>query len=254
MMVYVGLRRGAGVGVAALVLAGGLLSGCSFSVGSGGGKPIVSKADLQKDISERLEKAGQKPQSVNCKDDLEGEVGKSTRCEVALTDTNAFEPIVTVTKVDGTTVSYDMTPAVSKEQLEKSVATLVQDNSGIKADSVQCESGLEGKKGSEAHCNVTVNGQTEARTVDVTKVDGLLMNFNLIPILPQADLENSLLEQLTPQVGRRPDSATCAGNLDGKPGNTVDCTVVAGDETQDFTLTVTSVEGNQINFKYAPKS
>jgi hypothetical protein len=134
------------------------------------------------------------------------------------------------------------------------VGTLVQDNTGTKADSVQCETGLEGQKGAEVHCNVTVNGQTEVRTVDVTKVDGLLMNFNLIPILPQADLENSLLEQLTPQVGRRPDSATCAGNLDGKPGNTVDCTVVAGQESQDFTLTVTSVDGNQINFKYAPTS
>ena len=44
-------------------------------------------AELQKDISERLEKAGQKPESVTCKDDLEGEVGKTTRCEVALSPT-----------------------------------------------------------------------------------------------------------------------------------------------------------------------
>ena len=85
----------------------------------------MSKTDLEKDISERLEKAGQKPQTVTCKDDLQGEVGKSTRCEVVLSNTNSFEPVVTVTKVEGTTVSYDMTPAVSKTQLEKAVAGLV---------------------------------------------------------------------------------------------------------------------------------
>ena len=37
------------------------------------------KADLQKDITDRLTKAGQTPQSVNCAEDLVGEVDKTTR-------------------------------------------------------------------------------------------------------------------------------------------------------------------------------
>ena len=116
--------RRTGAVLAAMAVTGVTLTGCSFSIGSSG-PPVVTKADLQKDISERLEKAGKKPKSVECKDDLKGEVGKSVTCEVALTDTNVFEPVVTVTKVEGKTVSYDMAPAVSKEQLEKAVGRLL---------------------------------------------------------------------------------------------------------------------------------
>ena len=162
---------------------------------------------------------------------------------------------MTVTRSRGTTISYDMTPAVSKEQLEKSVSSLVSDASGATVDSVTCDSGLEGKKGAEAHCDVTVGGGTTMqRTVDVTKVDGLLMNFTLIPVLPKDQVQESLLGQLAEQLGERPDSAECSENPEGKPGNTIDCTVVAGSESQEFTLTVNSVDGDRINYSYAPKA
>ena len=245
--------RRTGALLAAMAVIGVTLTGCSFSIGSSG-PPVVAKADLQKDISDRLEKAGQKPKSVECKDDLKGEVGKSVTCEVALTDTNAFEPVVTVTKVDGSTVSYDMAPAVSKEQLEKAVGRLLSESSGTTVDSVTCESGLEGKKGAEAQCDVTAGGVTLKRTVDVTKVDGLLMNFTVIPVLTKTQVESSLLDQLESQLGQRPDSADCTTDLQGTPGTTIDCTVVAGAETQVFTLTVNSVDGDKIDFNYAPKA
>jgi hypothetical protein len=237
------------VSTVAIALAGGALTGCSFS-----STPVVAKSDLQKDISERLEKAGQKPQSVTCKDDLSGEVGKTVPCEVVMTDTNSFEPVVKVTKVEGATVSYEMTPAVTKEQLAKSVSNLLSNASGEKVDSVTCESGLEGKKGSEAQCDVTAGGVTTRRTVDVTEVDGLLISFTVVPVLAKQNVENTLLDQLAEQLGQRPDSADCSGNLEGKPGNTIDCKVVAGDETQDFTLTVKDVTDDQINFSFAPKA
>jgi Domain of unknown function (DUF4333) len=240
-------RLGAALATAGLACAA--LSGCSFNVSTG---VSVSKTDLEKDISQRLEKVGQKPQTVTCKDDLKGEVGKSTRCEVVLSSTNSFEPIVTVTKVEGTTVSYDMTPAVSKTQLDKSVASLISQASGVTVDSVNCEGGLDGKLGAETHCDVTGNGVTSRRTVAVTKVDGLMMNFDVLPVLEKAQVENSLLDQLATQLGSRPDSATCSGDLEGKVDNTITCTVVAGPETQDFTLTVTSVNGDRINFNYKP--
>ena len=225
------------------------MTGCSFS-----STPVVAKSDLQKDISERLEKAGQKPQSVTCKDDLSGEVGKTVDCEVVLTDTNSIEPVVKVTKVEGTTVSYEMTPALTKEQLAKSVSSLLPKASGEKVDSVTCESGLEGKKGSETHCDVTAGGETVRRTVDVTEVDGLLISYALVPTMSKQNVENSLLDRLAEQLGQRPDSADCSGNLEGKPGNTIDCRVVAGSETQDFTLTVNRVEDDVINFSYKPKA
>ena len=91
-----------------------VLNGCIFSAGMSS-TPTVAKDALQKDITDRLAKAGEKPESVTCSEDLVGEVGKTTRCEVVMGPTNSFEPVVTVTGVDGSTINYDMTPAVSKD-------------------------------------------------------------------------------------------------------------------------------------------
>jgi hypothetical protein len=166
---------GAAATVGAAVIVG--LSGCSFSIG--GGTPTVTKADLQSDIADRLQKAGQKPVSVTCTADLEGVVGKTTTCEVVLSATNAFEPTVSVTKVEGSTVSYEMAPALSQAQLEKSVKDIVAKSVGRAVESVTCESGLEGKVGNKASCEVTAGGETSTDTVTVTEVDGLLMNFSV---------------------------------------------------------------------------
>jgi hypothetical protein len=243
-------RSRLGAALAAAGLTAAALSGCSFHVSTGG--LSVSKTDLEKDITQRLTDKNQKPQTVTCKDDLQGEVGKSTRCEVVLSSTNAFEPVVTVTKVDGTTVSYDMTPAMSKTQLEKGVSDLLAQASGTAVDSVTCDGGLDGKVDNSTHCDVTAGGTTNKRTVVVTKVDGLMMYFNVLPVLEKAQVESSLLDQLAKQLGSRPDSATCSGDLEGKVNNSITCTVVAGQETQDFKITVTSVNGDRIDFNYAP--
>jgi hypothetical protein len=164
----------------AIVTAVALVCGCDFNARVGG-SPTVSKDALQSEIADRLTKAGQKPQSVTCREDLIGEVGETARCEVVVNPTNSFEPVVTVTGVDGTTIDYEMTPAVSKEQLEAAVTRLVT-ATGVRVDAVSCESGLDGEVGSVAHCNVVSEGVKVRRTVEVNNVDGLMMNFDLLPI------------------------------------------------------------------------
>jgi hypothetical protein len=164
------------VGAAALVCA--TTVGCSFSIG-GDDTPTVAKADLETDISNRLENVGQKPESVTCSADLEGVVGNTTTCEVVLSDTNAIEPIVEVTEVDGSTVSYEMTPALSQTQLENSVGNLVSDTAGDEVAGVACDGGLEGAEGNEANCSMQLGGEPLDTIVSVTTVDGLLMNFEV---------------------------------------------------------------------------
>ena len=87
------------------------LSDCTEN-GSGSNVPTVSRQALQEDISRRLAEAGEKPQSVTCREDLVGELRATARCEVVVSATNSFEPIVTVTAVDGEAVDYAMTPDV----------------------------------------------------------------------------------------------------------------------------------------------
>jgi hypothetical protein len=238
--------------VGALATVWPLVAGCDADVRVGG-TPAVGKDALQTDIAARLAKAGEQPQSVTCNEDLVGELGKTTRCDVVMSPTNSFEPVITVTGVDGSAINYEMSPAVSKEQLEKAVSRLVADAGQVQAASVSCESGLGGKVGATAHCDVDARGVKLRRTVEVTAVEGLMMNVDLVPVLTKEEVASSLLDDFERQLGRRPDSAQCAGNLEGKAGNTVDCTVVSGPDTRSFTLTVTTVSGGSINYSYAPR-
>ncbi len=239
--------------VAATALGGAALAGCSahFSVNS---QPTVSKESLQDDIANRLTESGNKPESVTCKEDLVGEVGKTARCEVVMSPTNSFEPVVRVTGVDGTTVHYEMSPALSKQQVEQAVKRLVAKQESVTVDSVSCESGLEGRKGALTHCDVDAGGVQGGRIAEVSNVKGLLMSFSVMPVLSKSDVQDSLLDELEHKLGARPDSADCSGELAGKPGRSVDCTVKAGADTGDFRLTVTSVDGGTINYRYAPKT
>ena len=189
---------------------------------------------------------------MTCNEDLVGEVGKTTRCEVVMSATNSFEPVISVTGVDGSAINYEMSPAVSKEQLEKAVSRLVIDASREPVASVSCESGLEGTVSATAHCDVDTGGVKLRRTVEVNSVEGLMMNFDAVPVLTKEEVASSLLAEFERQLGRRPDSAQCTDNLEGKPGNTVDCTVVSGQDTTSFTLTVTPVSGGSINNSYRP--
>ena len=193
-------RLGAALAVAGLGAAA--MSGCSFSARTG---VSVSKTDLQKEISQKLEAAGQKPQSVTCKDDLQGEVGKSTRCEVVIDSSSSFDLLVNATKVEGTTVSYEMTPSESKAQLERDVAKMLADPS-VTIDSVSCEGGLDGKVGAETRCDVTAAGSTATRTVAVTRVEGLMMYFKVLPMLGK-DRKSTRLNSSHIQKSRMPSSA-----------------------------------------------
>ena len=234
-------------GMGAVVLAGAVLSGC-------GSHLTVSKDSLQSDISDRLTKAGQQPQSVTCKDDLIGEVGRSARCEIVLSPQNTFESVVTVTGVAGSVVNYDMKPALSKEQLQASVSRLVEKSTGEPVNSVDCESGLEGDSGAEAFCWVDTGGAKLRRTVELKNVTGLLLSYDLVPLLTKAQVEAQLLDQLQQQLGQRPDSAACTDTLEGKVGTSVDCVVVTGGEAKTYVVTVTSVEDSKITFSSAPKT
>ncbi len=235
------------------VLAAVTASAVGCDMHASGDVAAVDTSDLQSDITERFVEAGERPQSVSCRDALVGVVGQTTHCDVVLSPTNSFAPIVTVTSVDGATINYELLPALSKEQLERAVVRLVDDAGGPQGSQATCVDGLLGEVGETAECDITTAGVALRRTAEVTSVEGLMMKFDLIPILTKAEVENSLLDDLARHLGRRPDSATCSGNLEGKPGNTVDCAVIAGPESASFIVTVTTVDGTKIDYSYAPR-
>lgn len=128
--------------------------------------PSVSASALQQDLMDTLTKGGNDPKSVTCPEDLVGEIGKTVQCEVVLSEANTVQAVLTVTKVNDTGLDYDLKPALTKDQLERTITDMAS------AESVVCDAGLEGIAGASTTCAITRDGATSQNTVAVKKVEG----------------------------------------------------------------------------------
>jgi hypothetical protein len=68
----------------------------------------------------------------------------------------------------------------------------------------------------------------------------------------QSDLEEQVVETITPDDAKATVDATCADDLDRKVDATQDCHVEIGDETADVRVNVTGVDGNEVEFDLTP--
>lgn len=66
--------------------------------------------------------------------------------------------------------------------------------------------------------------------------------------IDQSEVETQIADSLEEQVGQRPDSVECPGDLDGEVGATMRCTLTAGDTKFGVGVEVTSVEDNKAKF------
>ncbi len=64
----------------------------------------------------------------------------------------------------------------------------------------------------------------------------------------QSQVEQKVSEQLTKQVGQKPDSVSCPDDLPAKKGSTMRCTLSSGGTSIGLTVTVTSVEDSDVKF------
>jgi hypothetical protein len=244
------VKNGIGACGVAATLAGLLaaaLSGCSASV-KVESNASVSADDLQKDLTDRLNKAGMKAEQITCQDSLAAEVGKTARCEVSFSATNKIEAVFTATKVDGKTVSFDITPAMTKEEVEKAVAGLAS------APSATCASGLNGKLDETTRCEITIDGKPTKRVVEVSKVDPakLGMELSMYMLLPKQQVEDLLMQKLGSD-GKPVETVDCIDDVMSKVGSTVECAAVTGNDKTGYVVTVSEAEGDTVNFDYQIK-
>lgn len=66
--------------------------------------------------------------------------------------------------------------------------------------------------------------------------------------VPAADVEQQVATQLEAQVGQAPDSVTCPGDLPAQMGAKLECELTAGGDTLPVFVTVTAVNGTDVNF------
>jgi hypothetical protein len=240
-----------GAVIALTGLLGAGLVGCSASVKTEtpvSTKAAVSAGDLQKDLTERLSTAGVTAKSVTCKDELVGEVGKTARCDVSFGDTNDIEAVATVTKVDGSSVDFDVIPAMTKSQVEKGVAGMAA------AASATCASGLDGKVGETTKCELMIDGQPVKRVVEVAKVDSAKLGIELSAylLLPKQKVEEVLLQKLGAD-GQPVETVDCVEDVVSKVGSTVECAAVTGNAKTGYVVTLTEVEGDNVDIDYKAK-
>ena len=81
----------------------------ALALGAGGcGDDVVSKDEVQSEVSSLIaQQVGEKPESVECPEDLKAEEGEKMRCKVKAggQDVNAE---VTVTSVDGDKANFSV--------------------------------------------------------------------------------------------------------------------------------------------------
>lgn len=239
----------AGLAVAALLGAG--LSGCSAKDDAGdkgaeaaqSSKAGISAADLQSQLTDRLGGDGMPVDSITCEGDLPAEIGASTRCDVKFTETNDVEAIVTATDSQG---GYELTPAMTKAQLEKAVAEMSS------AQTATCADGIDGEVGATTDCELTTDGTTVSRVVEVSEVDAPTLGLRLstYAVVPQQQVEELLMQQLGAD-GQPVETVECVGDGSTKDTATVECVAVTGDQQQGYVVTVSDAEGD-VAVEYVP--
>ena len=64
----------------------------------------------------------------------------------------------------------------------------------------------------------------------------------------QEQVETRISEQLTKQVGQKPDTISCPGDLKAEKGTTMRCKLTSGGTSLGLTVKVTSVDGSNVKF------
>jgi hypothetical protein len=222
-----------------------LAAACSFSFGT---SHTVSKSDVEGQISSKFpDSGGTKPSSVTCPNDLDAKVGAKMTCSMKVKD-QPYLVDVTVTSVNGNDVKFDMQEKIGKDQVAQLISTKMTDLGGAKPDSVTCPGDLTGRVGAEVNCQMKVKGTTYNVNATVSSVNGSEITPDIVEAVDKNQVANTISQKLADQVGRKPDSVTCPDNLKGAEGATLRCQLTDGNQHYGVNVTVTSVDGADVNF------
>jgi len=126
--------------------------------------------------------------------------------------------------------------SVSQSDVANQITAKMTGSTG-KPDSATCPSDLDAKVGAQLICM-----KFKDKDYDV--------KFDLAEMVDKDQVASRISDKLTDQVGKRPDSITCPGNLKGVVGTTLRCELTDGAKKYGMTVTVTSVDIPQVYFDY----
>lgn len=139
--------------------------------------------------------------------------------------------------------------SISQDDLVTAVSDKLTGPQASKAK-VSCAGDLTGEKGATQDCLVDLDGGVTGLRLTVTKVDGSDVSYDTTLFLRGDDVASSIGDDLAKQ-GFKADGVSCAGNLEGSKGKTLDCTVAGPKGDIAVTATTTGTKGLTVNFDYA---
>ena len=138
--------------------------------------------------------------------------------------------------------------AVSKSDVAGQITAKMTDAAGNKPESVTCPDDLAAKVGAQINCEMKVDGQSRNVNVTVTSVNGNDVKFDMIQTLDKNQIASQISDKLTTPTGGKADSVTCPDNLKAVMGATLRCQLTDGTEKYGVMVTVTRVDGDDVNF------
>jgi hypothetical protein len=137
---------------------------------------------------------------------------------------------------------------VDKTDIQNQISSKMTDASGNKPDSVNCPNELNATVGAATDCQMTVKGEPYNVNVTVTSVEGDKVKFDMVETVDKTQVASEISDQLTQQVGHKPESVTCPDNLKGNAGATLRCELTDSGQTYGVNLTVTGVDAGDVKF------
>jgi len=159
----------------------------------------------------------------------------------------AAVPAIAVVLLTSCSFSFGST-TVSQSELEKQVKATITPDDPTAEFTVTCEGTLKGEVDATQDCAATDSeGSTTGLHVKVTEVDGKTVKFSYEPFIAPDDVAAAIID-LAKQQGITVDTLTCEEELPGKEGESIICSGTPADSVGDLEVTVTSVDGLQVNF------
>jgi hypothetical protein len=139
---------------------------------------------------------------------------------------------------------------VDKEEVASTTASALQEQ-GVQVENMTCPDDLQAVAGETMRCEFTTGGQPVDAVVTVTSVEDGTARYDMrteARPVAKALLAQKVAEFIREKAAAAVDSSNCARDLQPQVGDSVSCEVTAGDESAEFTVTVTSIDGGLINF------
>ena len=157
--------------------------------------------------------------------------------------TTATRATVAVAIVLAVTGVAGCSKTVSKSDVQSQITTKITDSGGKKAESVTCPNDLKGEVGAQIDCTMKDGDKTRTVNVTVTSIDGDNVKFDMVKIYNKDEVAGDIKDQLTQQLGTKPDTVTCPDNIKGKDGASMRCEATIDGQKYGVTASVDKDQG-----------